>query len=78
MRPDLVIKSTRQLISSVFSNNFMNMCDRDSLETVTLSQTKSSSPLLLVCRPGFDPSSSVDELALKNGLNGNHYNVFLI
>jgi len=62
LRPDRTTFICQRLIEDVFDKDFLNMPEFN-LETVVASDSKASSPIMMVSAPGFDPSSKVNDLA---------------
>merc|ERR1712137_785048 len=77
VRPDLVPDCTRRFIAEVMGEGFVAQAGEMDLQNVVVTEMSCESPLLMVCRPGYDPSGQVDALAREmNRVEGKDYASF--
>ena len=68
-RPDRVLMNCQKYVSSVFGEHFVSSKELPWESIVTLEHTNVRSPFLLCATPGLDPSSTVDDIAVKTKSN---------
>lgn len=77
MRPDLLPGITETFITKVFGEGFLEQARSIDLHMVCKEDIDERTPLLMVAKPGYDPSNKVDQLAadMKKSL-GDSYHSF--
>lgn len=63
-RPDRVLSAAQNFVGSVFHSRFTYLEELD-LSKVVEKESHANEPLILAATPGYDPSSQVDDLALR-------------
>lgn len=71
-RPDFTTRATANFVNHTFGDDFLNATDQVDLKTIVTTESKASSPLLLVSKPGYDASGKVDALAQELGKTGKY------
>jgi len=66
LRPDRLIFTFQRLVDSILGKGFLNLPEFD-LAVIMQTDSKASSPIMMVSVPGFDPSGKVTHLAHAQG-----------
>jgi len=76
LRPDLTVTVAQALVTTVFGQGFTEQSQKLDLAQLVDKETNCHTPLLMVSRPGYDPSGRVDALAAQLGKENPQYQSF--